>query len=236
MSSFRETMIEEFRCMAESCYLYETDIDMGMLWCIAKGHIDEGCRDIVSSIGNVVSIRGNMERSIFDGLGCCGLSDYVKGGKIRGLYLSSSEVYGVSGDYVKGELEIPVYRKSHADMRAKLVEFLGVVSEESLEIALRFISDGTLICSIGWQFILTKLLRCRKEYDSIGMESGRDRYLWCSADSEGVFASRVLRNSMGVFLRGVTAGEEEIMELVGRYNRDVLRDVVFGTGDSVVLV
>lgn len=250
-NDFKSRLQDNFYSMVRDAqHLFTVDLDKDELWDLYLDSFPKGtnpkfrerrehdcscCRHFIKSIGNVVSIKDNRIKSIWDfdagsetfNTVAKALSEFVHTKTVDNIYVSKFNTVGVDFNYeyndeeiIKWEhfyLELPdqfvEQYKSIADVQGSCRDVKNVfkrsleeITEESLTDVLELIEDNNLYRGEEWKSSLEKFLSYKKAYMKIEDEEEKNNFAWEKSIEAGAVVGKIRNHSMGVLLLNLSEG------------------------------
>ncbi|KZE68555.1 hypothetical protein AV545_02055 [Paenibacillus jamilae] len=233
----------------ETTKLFEVDLDKDLFWNLYLDSFPEGtneifrerreydcscCRQFIKNIGNVVFIKNNEIKTIWDFETndttfqpvINTLSNYVKSQAVSDVYVSKFKKIGtdrnfentglkvIEWDHLYMELPEKFIERSHKseaeikgayrDTRNVFKRSLEEITEESLITVLELISQNSLYKGEEWKGVLTEFLKLKKAYGKLQTEKEKDNYTWEQSVKVGAVIGRIRNHSIGTLLINIS--------------------------------
>lgn len=249
--NFKKALQENFLEMSQNAsHLFEVELDKDELWNLYLDSFPKGtnemfrerreydcscCRQFIKNIGNVVFIKDNKIKTIWDINTDCttfkpvanALSTYVKSKTVSDVYVSKFKNIGTDHNFENATdkvyewshlfLELPdkfVDRSSksigdiqgkYRDVRNVFKRSLDEISKESVMTVLELISQNSLYKGEEWKTVLTEFLKYKKSYDMLS-DDGKVNYTWEQSVKAGVAVGKIRNHSIGTLLVNISEG------------------------------
>ena len=249
---FRKRLQENFAEMVkDEQNLYTVDLDKDELWNLYLDSFPEGtnkifrtrreydcsnCRHFIKNIGNVVSIKDNKVRTIWDfEVGndtfqtvTNALNEFVKSKTVNNVYFSKFKHVGIDSNLERTATEVLKWTHLNLELPSRFVETrrslgdvqgdfrdirnvfkrsLDEISEESVLTILELISQNSLYRGNEWRAVLNEFLKYKKEYSKLS-DKEKELYAWEKASKAGVSVGKIRNHSIGTLLVNVSEGME----------------------------
>lgn len=205
------------------------------------------CKRFIRTIGNAVVIKDNKVHTIWDfdtesstfQPVADALSSYLKERVVTDVYVSKYNFIGL--DYNHEIIEEKIHRWDHLYLQLpdRLVdktsrsegEIKGVyrdtknvfkrsldeITEESVQIVLELISQGSLYRAEENKGVLENFLTYKKEYEGIS-DAEKDNYAWEKSLTAGMAVGRIRNHAIGTLLVDIS-NDVDLNEAVVRYRK-----------------
>lgn len=245
----------------DATHLFEIDLDMDALWNLYLDRFPAGtnpvyrerrefdcscCRHFVKRMGNVVVLKGNAVKTIWDFATndstyqpvADALAAFVKSKAVSDVWVTKDAKIGTDKNFENANgkmvewqhfyLELPSkfvdrsgksegdIRGTYRDTRNVFKRSLDEISEESLLTVLELISQNSLYKGEEWKGVLTEFLKYKKEYDKLKTDEEKNNFAWEQSVKAGGSVGRIRNHSMGTLLLDVSAGVD-LDEAVRKY-------------------
>lgn len=242
-------------------HLFEVDIDKEELWNLYLNSFPQGtneiyrkrrehdcsaCRQFIKKIGNVVIIKDNIIKTIWDFetddyeykpvMGV--LAAHVKSKMVTDVWLSKFKKIGIDKNYENFESKILEYEHFYLELPNKFVtdssksleeikgdfratrdvfkRSLEEITEDSILTILELIASNTLYKGEEWKNILQEFLKYKKAYSRLSTENEKNNFAWEKSIKAGSVIGRIRNHSIGVLLVDVSNGID-LDEAVRKY-------------------
>lgn len=248
---FKKALQENFLQMSRNVTnLFEVELDKDELWNLYLDSFPSGtneifrerreydcscCRQFIKNIGNVVFIRDNEVKSIWDintnsttfKPVAEALSTYVKTKVVSDVYISKFKNIGIDHNFENTTekvyewshlfLELPDkfvdrsgksigdIKGSYRDVRNVFKRSLDEINKESVMTVLELISQNSLYKGEEWKNILTEFLKHKKAYDVLSSNE-KENYAWEKSTKAGAVIGKIRNHSIGTLLINISEG------------------------------
>jgi hypothetical protein len=262
---FKKLLQENFKQMSkDSSHLFEVGLDKEELW--SKIYLDSFpsgtneifrerremdcscCRHFIKSIGNVVVIKDNKIKTIWDFETndttyqpvINALSNYVKSQVISDVYVTKFSKLGTDKNFEKTEngkitewqhfyLELDKFvdksSKSEGDIKGAFRDTRNVfkrsldeITEESLLTVLELISQNSLYKGEEWKTVLNEFFKYKKQYDKLQTVEEKENYTWEQSVKVGGVIGKIRNHSIGTLLVNISK-DMDLDEAVKKYEK-----------------
>ncbi len=248
---FRDNLIENFnKLQADSDHLFEVNLNKDELWDVYLNSFSKGtnpiyrektvhdcscCRHFIKTIGNVVFIKNNQIKTIWDfdtespiyQPVADALDKFVKQYPVSGVFVYNQNraTLGCEHNYDKKITDI-LYNHFYLELPRKYTVYGGVVSEvkgryatsrqtfkrgleeltkDSILTVLELISQNSLYRGTEWKAQLETFLELKREYDSLANEE-KTNFTWSKSASISPTLARIKNTSIGTLLTNISEG------------------------------
>ncbi len=247
---FHEKFQNNFaQLIANTTHLYEVEVDKDELWNLYLDSFPAGtnliyrtrrefdcscCRHFIKSFGNVVVIKNNQVKTIWDFDADSttfqpvinALDAYIKSRLVTNVYISQFSKIGTKESYEQTESGVHKWEHFYVELPAQLVSrsnrsvgdlqgdyrdtknvfkrSLDEITVESLETVLELIQQNSLYKGEEWKTVLAQFLKYKKEYDRIATEAEKNNYTWEMSAKVGAVIGRIRNHSIGTLLVNIS--------------------------------
>jgi hypothetical protein len=116
----------------------------------------------------------------------------------------------------KSGMSIGDIQGNYRDTKNVFKRSLEEITEDSLLTVLELISQNSLYRGNEWETVLTKFLKCKREYDKIDIEAEKDNFVWEQMIKVGDVVAKLKNHSMGTLLINISEGMD-LNTAVGKF-------------------
>ena len=239
-----------YNLVKDSTHLFEVKLDPDYLWNLYLDSFPPGtneiyrerreydcgcCRQFIKSFGNVVVIKENKIKTIWDfeinddkfQYVADALNRYVKSKFVSGVYVSKFKKIGTDCNYEQIGNSMVTWEHFHLELPTKFVDksnkslgdikgtykdtrnvfkrSLDEITEDSLLTVLELIAQNSLYKGEEWESILTSFLALKQKYDSLS-STEQSNYAWVQSVKVGGSLGRIKNCSIGTLLMDISQG------------------------------
>ena len=226
-------------------YLSSFPVGTNEIYRVRREHDCSACRQFIKKMGNVVLIKDNKIKTIWDFETDSyeykpvmqTLDAYVKSKAISDVWVNKFKKIGTDRNFEQSEDKIIEYEHLYLEVPSKFVtssykseeelkgEFKSIknvfkrsleeITEDSILTVLELITSNTLYKGEEWKSILTQFLKYKKAYDKLPEEE-KDNFVWAQSVKAGSVIGKIRNHSIGVLLVDISEGVD-LDEAVRKY-------------------
>lgn len=250
--TFKGLLQQNFRSMTQNDgKLYEVDLDKDALYNLYLDSFPEGtnkiyrerreydcscCRSFIRNIGNVVTIKNNQIKSIWDFKTndetfqpvIDALASFVKSKVVADVFVSKLKKIGTDKNFETIGTTIAEWNhlyielpdalvdktsKSDAEIKGQYRDTRNVfkrsleeITEDSLQTVLELIAQNSLYKGEEWKGVLNAFLVYKKAYIKLQTSVEKDNYAWEQSIKAGGSVGRIRNHSIGTLLIYISEG------------------------------
>ena len=226
-------------------YLASFPVGTNEIYRVRREHDCSACRQFIKKMGNVVLIKDNKIKTIWDFETDSyeykpvmqTLDAYVKSKAISDVWVNKFKKIGTDRNFEQSEDKIIEYEHLYLEVPSKFVtssykseeelkgEFKSIknvfkrsleeITEDSILTVLELITSNTLYKGEEWKSILTQFLKYKKDYDKL-LEEEKDNFTWAQSVKAGSVIGKIRNHSIGVLLVDISE-DVNLDEAVRKY-------------------
>lgn len=259
---FKKAVQNNFSQMTKDTdHLFEVGVNVENLWDVYLDSFPHGtnkifrerrefdcscCRQFIKNIGNVVAIKNNQIKTVWDveinhptfKPVAQALSQFVKAHTVSDVHINKLKKIGTNRNFEDADgkiiewdhfyLELPdrFVDRSHSseaeikgglrDTRNVFKRSLDELTEDSLLTVLELTSQGSLYKGEEWRNVLNKFLKHKQAYDKLHTDEEKENYTWDQSVKIGGDLGRIRNHSIGTLLVDISEGVD-LDEAVRKY-------------------
>lgn len=260
--TFKKIFQENFEALIkDTTHIFEVDVDKDELWNTyldsypagtneiyreRREHDCSACRHFIKNIGNVVIIKDNKIKTIWD----FDINDstyqpvmdtldtFIKSKMVTNVWFSKFKKIGIDKNFEQFNdkiiehdhfyIELPnrfvnTGSKSNEELKGEFKatkevfkRSLEEITKDSVLTILELISSNTLYKGEEWKGVLTDFLKYQKEYNTLQTEEDKNNFTWEQSVKAGIVIGRIRNHSIGTLLTDISNGMD-LDEAVRRY-------------------
>lgn len=220
-----------------SLYLESFPADKNKIFRERREHDCSCCRHFIKALGNVVAIKNGEVISIWDfdieddtyTPSIKAMREYVHSCSIANAFFSKERMIGAKCNRELTDNDVITWDHFYAEIPAEFITFggesketkqgrirdirnvfkrsLDEISEESVNIVLELISQGSLYRGEEHKYMLDRFLAYMKEYQKLDAK-GKELFAWENAMEAGETVGKIRNHAIGTLLVNISDGED----------------------------